>query len=312
MSTEFRRAAQQLAAEVARVHEAGPGLPVADIGARSRRARRRHEATLMVTSGAAIAVLVLGAAALVDRGGAAPPAAPPSETSPTTPTPTSDETAAPRPTATPTVEASPDVRPPTPEVVLGVGDLDRIALDPLALAERIDGLGELVPGDASQITWGLDPAVEIYPSEACRPALTVVVDEPTAYRAITWGSPDASVSQEVVVLSDTGAARSAFAALGASLGACPEYGASLPESSGAWHVVESFGEDAAGLSSYRVAGSELGEGNESWWVQVDVLVANVVLRTEVFLFDRSAADATDADEIAEVVETAVQAALEAR
>lgn len=307
MSPDFRRGAQELADEVARAHESGPGLPVGTIGVRARRARRRHDAAVLGASAAVVAVVVLGGAALADRQDVAPPAGPTTPTqAPTSPEATEPTTSPETPTPAPGASEEADATAPTS--VLAPDDLDRLALDPAVLSAAIDGLGELTPSEVDLGGWGLDPAVVIDPSDVCRPALTVVADEPPGFARRGWGSGTASVTQELVVLPDAARAASAFETLGASLDACPEFGASLPGSSGAWHVVASIGHDTAGIVSHRVAGSEWGEGNELWWVQVDALVGNAILRTEVYLFEEPVASAADADAVAELVEAAIEGA----
>lgn len=311
MSGAFRAGALELADEVARLHEAGPGLPAADIGARSRQRRRRREVGLVAVAGVAVAAVALGGAALLDRGAAAPPAGPPvGESIPSTVDPTEPTEG---PSGTPTSSPSPAEDATTPPAALDLltaADLDRIALDPAALTAALAGLGELAPWtDPASITWGLDPAVVVYPEEACRPLLTVVTEAPSDYRIVGWSSDEASVSQEIVVLADEGAAAAAFDAMGRAYQACPEYGASLPETSGAWHVITALDVDQEGLRSFRASGSELGEGNENGKVQVDLLVSNVILRTEVYLYGVTRADEADAPAVADVVERAVQAGL---
>lgn len=309
MSGAFRAGALELADEVARLHESGPGLPAAEIGARARRRRRRREAGLLVATSAAVAALALGGAALLDRDVVAPPAGTPSVDDGATVDPTEPTDPAEGPSGTPASSPSPAEDSTTPPVALDaltVADLDRIALDPAALAAALAGLGELAPWtDPSAITWGLDPAVVVHPEEACRPLLTVVTQAPTDYRVVGWSSDEASVSQEIVVLADERAAASAFDALGGAYQACPEYGASLPESSGAWHVITTLDAEEEGLRSFRASGSEVGEGNENGKVQVDLLVSNVILRTEVYLYGVTIAGEADASAVAELVERAV-------
>jgi hypothetical protein len=297
MSQDFARGLHEVAADVARAHLSGPGLPIARIDARSRRVRRRHEVSVAVASGAVVVAIALGGAALLDRPGAIPPAVTPSESPSSSPSPTST--------------SSPDVEPSPPQVaLLGAGDLDRLVLDPSALATVLPGVGDLAQVDVPLGDWGLDPDIVIYPGEECRPAMTVVVEPPAGYRSIGWTSTTASVGQEVIVLADADTAASAFVALGAALEACPGYGASLPESSGAFHEVADLATDGAGLPSYRVAGTVSGEGSQNAWVQVDVLVANVILRTEVDLYGNpDAASAADAAAVADLVEETIQSAL---
>lgn len=311
MSGMFRAGAMELADEVARLHESGPGLPAAEIGARSRRLRRRREATLVVVTSAAVGAIALGGAALLDRGAVTPPAGPPSVER-SVPATVGETDPVESPSSTPEPEVGSTVEP-APVESLGVADLDRIALDPAVLATALVGLGELKPWTTELALgdWGLDPAVVVYPEDACRPLLTVVTGAPSDYRVVGWSSGEASVSQEVVVLADERAAASAFDALGQAYQACPEYGASLPESSGAWHVVAALGVDQDGLPSFRASGSELGEGNENGMIQVDLLVSNVILRTEVYLYGVTSAGEADASAVAEVVERAVQAGLAA-
>lgn len=305
MSGVFRAGAMELAEEVARAHEAGPGLPAAEIGARSRRRRRRREVGLLAVTGAAVAAVALGGAALLDRGAAAPPAGPPvGESIPSSVDPTEPaERATGAPTSSP-AEGSPMA--PAPVDVLTAADLDRIALDVDALTAALAGLGELEPWPTEPgIVWGLDPAVVISPQETCRPLLTVVNEAPGDYGVVGWSSGAASVSQELVVLEDERTAASAFEVLEGAYGSCPEVVASLPEMGGARHVVTALGVDEEGLSSLRASGSEWGEGTDSAWIQVDVLVANAILRTEVYVFGAPSAGETDASAVGDVVERAV-------
>lgn len=313
MSGAFRAGAMELADEVARAHGSGPGLPTVEIGARARRRRRRREAGLVVAASAAVAAVALGGAALLDRDVVAPPAGSPSADDSATVEPTEPTEPTRDPRGTPTSSPSPAEDATTPPVALDLltaADLDRIALDPAALTTALAGLGELAPWtDPTAIIWGLDPAVVVYPDEACRPLLTVVTEAPTDYRIVGWSSDEASVSQEIVVLADEGAAAAAFDAVGRAYQACPEYGASLPEMSGAWHVITTFDAEEEGLRSFRASGSELGEGNENGKVQVDLLVSNVILRTEVYLYGVTTSDEAGASAVGDVVERAVQAGL---
>jgi hypothetical protein len=298
MSEDFARGLHEVAADVARVHLSGPGLPVARIDARSRRVRRRHEVSVAVASGAVVVAVVLGGAALLDRPGAVPPAVTPSESPSSSPSPT------------PAPSLSPDVEPPPQEALLGAGDLDRLILDPSALAAVLPGVGDLAQVDEPLGDWGLDPDAVVFPSEECRAATTVVLEQPTAFRRVGWGSMTAMVRQELVVLTDADAATAAFAALGAALEACPEYGASLPGSSGATYEVADVAAGTTGLPSFRVAGTESGEGQRNAWLQVDVLVRNVIVRTAVYLYGGpETASAADASAVGDLLEETIQSAL---
>lgn len=295
MSTDFARGLHDVADDVARAHTSGPGLPVSRIDTRARRARRRHEATLVVVSGAAVVAVVLAGAALVDRPGVVPPAVTPSES----------------PSAS--VSPSPEVTPTPEERIWGADDLEALILDPATLAAALPGLEGLAGAGVALGDWGLHPDVVVYPGEECRAALTVVVEPPTAFGRVGWDSATATVRQETVALADAEAAAAAFAALGSAHAACPEYGASLPESSGAWHTAASVVTDETGLSSYRIGGTEAGEGNENAWILVDVLIDNVIVRVEIFRYDGpTAATADEAAAVGEVVEQALEAARAAR
>jgi hypothetical protein len=297
MSEDFARGLHEVAADVARAHLSGPGLPIARIDVRSRRVRRRHEVSVAVASGAVVVAIALGGAALLDRPGAIPPAVTPSESPSASPTPQ--------------VSPSPDVEPSPPQVaLLGAGDLDRLVLDPSALATVLPGVGDLAQIDEPLGDWGLDPDVVVHPSEECRAATTVVLEQPTAFRRVGWGSATAAVRQELIVLTDADAASADFSALGATLDACPEYGASSPGSSGATYAVADLAADTTGLPSFRVAGTESGEGQSNAWLQVDVLVRNVIVRTAVYLYSGpETASGTDAAAVADLVEETIQSAL---
>lgn len=274
MSSTFRAGAQELADEVARAHDAGPGLPTAAIGARSRRARRRHDAALAVGACAAVAVLALGGAAVLDRGVVVPPAGGPTEPGPTEP-----GTASPTPTDT----SSADPADPAAGL-LGPDDVEGMFLDPAAVGDAIAGLGDLRPFEAD-LEWGLRSDVVVEPSEDCRRAITGVLEPPGHFEARLWTSAEGEVVQEVLLLADAEAAAAEFQALTDVLAACPEYGGSVPGSSGAWYVTEHLDDGAGPLPSVRVAGTENGEGNANSRLAVDVLVGNAIVRTEVFRFD---------------------------
>lgn len=309
MSTEFARGLHDVADDVARAHSSGPGLPVSRIDTRARRARRRHEVALVVASGAAVVAVVLAGAALVDRTGAVPPAVTPSES------PSASVSPSPKVTPSPEVTPTPDSTPTPGERIWDADDLDALVIDPATLAAILPGLEGLPPTitDVPLGEWGLHPDIVIYPGEECRAALTVVADPPVAYGRAGWASDPANAGQEFVVLADADAAAAAFAALGSAHQACPEYGAALPESSGAWFTVGDVATDTTGLPSYRVAGTEAGEGHENAWLLVDVLVDNVIVRTEVFRYDGpSAATADEAAAVGDAVVQALEAARAAR
>lgn len=318
MTGEFTHGLHDVADDVARAHATGAGLPLERIDARARRLRRRHDATLVIASAAALAVVGLGGAALLERPGL-PPAATPSDTA-TSPTPSGTPTASPTPTDPPTAAQSPTPAvPPPPDgpsaAPWGADDLETLLVDPAAVEAALPALAGLQPMDVPLGGWAMDPSFAVLPTEACRPAITVVLEEPMAFRRVGWSSETANLVQEVVVLADAPAAQAAFAALGTAHQACPEYGGSVPESSGAWYSVADVAGEEAGLPSYRIAGTESGEGHDNAWLLVDVLVDNVIVRTEAFSYAggvEGTGTATDAAALGDGVERGIEAARAAR
>lgn len=280
MTQRFGLDLRELADEAAQVHTTGAGLPVARIGARARRARRRHEAAVLAGAGALVAAVALGGAALLGGRTTTPPAGPPSDgAAPTGSTTATATDGAPSPTGGPD-----DGAPPVPDgAPLGPSDVAGLMLDPADVSGAIAGLGELTVFDEAP-GWGLDPDVQVRPSDACRRAFTVVEEAPAHVETSMWTSDVGHVTQQVLLLDDAAAAAAEMDALRATLRACPEFGASTPGIGGASYVMDVLGDGAGPLPSIRAAGTESGEGLVNSVVQVDVLVRNALVRVQVLRY----------------------------
>ena len=269
MNGGFREGLLELADEVARVHDAGTGLPAAEIGALSRRARRRHEARLAVLATAVVAVLVVGAAALVDRGGSAPPADDP----------------------------------------LSVDDAERLTIDPLSLGAVVDDLGALVPFDRGMVWGMPEAVVtpddgcrQAMTVSSVPPRHDVIhlwrSEGERVLQEVLLFDDAAQAAAEFEALRGVLAGCPEFGYIEPS-----SYG-----NSGGGREVNVIADLADGtlpLPSLRLVGTQRGLGVAAGWVRVDVLVSNAIVQLEVMQL-RSAVGVAPAPDQARVLDELVQ------
>jgi hypothetical protein len=152
------------------------------------------------------------------------PSPPPPTISTPVPSPTPSQTPAPSPTGGASLTAS--TRPTPPQVPTGQFDASTaqgLFVTPEQLATTLPAAKGGVSQAAGPLPWGLTDEGTVLPSD-CLVARTVVGSAPPDYEAQEWTAPDLTFRQEVTLLGDATAARTAFATLVGAVDACPEYG----------------------------------------------------------------------------------------
>ncbi len=270
MSGGFRAGLLELADEVARVHDGGTGLPAAELGALSRRARRRHEARLAALGAAVVVALAVGAVALVDRGGSAPPAGDP----------------------------------------LGVEDAERITIDPLSLGAVVDDLGALVPFEGDLVWAGMSEVVVTPDDGCRQAMTVSSAPPRDDVSHLWYSERGRVLQQVLLFDDAAQAAAEFEALRGVLAGCPefgyinPEsYGNS--GGGGEVNVVADLADGTLPLPSLRLAGTRRGNGVAGGWVRVDVLVSNAIVELEVMQL-RSAAGVAPAPDQARVLDELVQ------
>lgn len=172
--------------------------------------------------------------------------------------------------------------PAKPEAVLfDAADLETLMLGSGELASALPDLGVFKLVDSGQLEWGLSDDSVVQPSEECRRAITVVLEEPAAFEGGRWSSGEVFVSQEVILLADAAAAQNAFTELAATLDKCDEWSAQLPDSESDWYKVGDRQTGTGAFPSVRVAGQATISGGSAPWLEVEVLVGNALVRIDV-------------------------------
>ena len=196
----------------------------------------------------------------------------------TSPTPT-----LPTPPPSASASASSSTPAPTPSVTPPAAEFDdesagRLFVTPGELQTAVPAAAPGVkPGiTAGQLAWGLPEGSSVDPP-ACTVAVTVVRDEPTFFDARSWFNDDLSYQQEVLLLDDADAARTAFGELVNTLDGCSTYSQANPGVDGATWTAQPALEGPGLYPSIVQEVTQTAEGDDYATYQGHLLVGNAIV-----------------------------------
>lgn len=196
----------------------------------------------------------------------------------TSPTPT-----LPPPPATPTTSASSATPAPTPSVTPPAAEFDdgsaaALFVTPGELQAAVPAAAPGVkPGiTAGQLAWGLPEGSTVDPA-ACTVAVTVVRDAPRFFDARSWFNDDVNYQQEVLLLKDADAARTAFGELVNTLDSCTTYSQANPGIDGATWTAQPALEGPGLYPSIVQEVTQTAEGNDFPTYEGHLLVGNAIV-----------------------------------